>query len=376
MKIMQRALSLLLGILLALLLAACGGPTLPETGDRAIESGHNEAAPPEETSAAALSSRTEADDPEKIGASENPPPETAEAAHGEVFPEDPDNMPDRTPVPLSLQNDNSAAHRQEIRYGEIAELKECYELAAEIGNRYGVWIHIGDLVPRWIWDAGNVPQCDPVLVKRALFRMDATMAVYPEGFFDQLVYGVYTRLDFYIVGFSPVGMGYVTRIQEESPVMGAARSCLCLDAEDDVQIDMLPYTLTHEITHLIDWRVQYVAANEEGHLYSDEAWMALNPDGFRYAWDDEGLELEMYDRYYEYFAYSYGAHNPLEDRATLMGELMSATMDGRAGTEYTLPFPCLRKLDFFFRCVRDSFDTTGWPEETAWEQGLWELQNG
>ena len=55
-KIMQRALSLLLGILLALLLAACGGPTLPETGDRAIESGHNEAAPPEETSAAALSS--------------------------------------------------------------------------------------------------------------------------------------------------------------------------------------------------------------------------------------------------------------------------------------------------------------------------------
>ena len=374
----KRIAALLLTLLMLTGLAACRRGTVPTTAPAPAPA--DAAQPPEpNASADARPDPGERETGAAAGTADEPADTTPDPAAEPVRPgtdesddlNDPDDMPDWIPVALNLQNDNSAAHRQEIRYGEIPELRECYELATEIGNRYGVWIYIGDLVPDWIWDAGNEPQCDPVFVKRALFLMDEVLSVYPEGFFDQLVYGIYTRLDFYIVGFSPVGMGYVSKVQEESAVFGAARSYLCLDAEDDVQIDVLPYTLTHEITHLVDWRVQYVAANEEGHLYSDEAWMALNPEGFVYAWDDNDLELEMYDRYYEYFAYSYGAQNPLEDRATLMGELMDAAMDGRIGEGfYSLPFPCLEKLDFFFRCIRDSFDTSSWPEETVWEWAL------
>ena len=30
----------------------------------------------------------------------------------------------------------------------------------------------------------------------------------------------------------------------------------------------------------------------------------------------------------------------------------------------------LRKLEYLCRCIRDCFDTTGWPETTVWEQVL------
>ena len=34
-------------------------------------------------------------------------------------------------------------------------------------------------------------------------------------------------------------------------------------------------------------------------------------------------------------------------------------------------YPHIReKLDYYCRCIRDSFDTTGWPEVTRWEQPL------
>lgn len=261
-----------------------------------------------------------------------------------------------------------------MRLGERGELTECYELATEIGNRYGIYIYISDLVPDCILEGGNEPQYDPALIKRSLTLINEILAAYPEGFFDQLVYGDYVGLDLFLVGFISIGMGYVSSYWAETEEGLECRSFLCLDIEEDAQIDILSYTLAHEITHLIDFRVQWLSAAEPGHLYSDEAWDSLNPEDFVYAWDDNDLELEMYDRYYEYFAYSYGAHNALEDRATLMGELFSAALDGRAGTEYTLPFPCLEKLDFFFRCIRDSFDTRGWLEETIWEAGLREMR--
>ena len=83
---------------------------------------------------------------------------------------------------------------------------------------------------------------------------------------------------------------------------------------------------------------------------------------------DEDKELAMYDLYFTYFTYSYGAGNPLEDRATLFGNLFQRYFLGEdARTANAFTPECCIKLEFYLACLRDGFDTTGWPEETSWE---------
>ena len=69
---------------------------------------------------------------------------------------------------------------------------------------------------------------------------------------------------------------------------------------------------------------------------------------------------------YRYFVDSYSTINPTEDRARVMEYSMSDygawTFEDAAGLA--------QKLDFYCRCIRQAFDTTGWPEVVRWEQYL------
>jgi hypothetical protein len=55
---------------------------------------------------------------------------------------------------------------------------------------------------------------------------------------------------------------------------------------------------------------------------------------------------------------------PTEDRATLMAMAMyePAGFDGNPGM--------IEKMRYYAECIRDCFDTTGWPETTIWESVL------
>ena len=55
---------------------------------------------------------------------------------------------------------------------------------------------------------------------------------------------------------------------------------------------------------------------------------------------------------------------PTEDRATLFAAAMAKVplLEESPGMQ--------AKLDYYARCIRDCFDTEGWPEVTAWEQPL------
>ena len=69
---------------------------------------------------------------------------------------------------------------------------------------------------------------------------------------------------------------------------------------------------------------------------------------------------------YGYFVDSYSTINPTEDRARVMEYAMSSYgawtfEDAKGLTE---------KLDYYCRCIRQAFDTTGWPEIVRWEQYL------
>ena len=70
-------------------------------------------------------------------------------------------------------------------------------------------------------------------------------------------------------------------------------------------------------------------------------------------------------RYDGWFVDYYACTFPTEDRARIMEYAMA---------EVYWPFegdtPIDDKLAYYSRCIRDCFDTTGWPEKTAWEQAI------
>jgi hypothetical protein len=66
-----------------------------------------------------------------------------------------------------------------------------------------------------------------------------------------------------------------------------------------------------------------------------------------------------------YFITDYALTYPTEDRARLMESAMSNfTWDFEPGSGTR------RKLQYYADCIRDCFDTTGWPATTLWEQVL------
>ena len=69
---------------------------------------------------------------------------------------------------------------------------------------------------------------------------------------------------------------------------------------------------------------------------------------------------------YTCFVDSYSTIKPTEDRARVLEYGMS-----QYGSWTFEDAPVLlAKLDYYCRCIRDAFDTTGWPDQVLWEQYL------
>ena len=92
--------------------------------------------------------------------------------------------------------------------------------------------------------------------------------------------------------------------------------------------------------------------------------MSLQPEGFQYAMSYVDALESLTDL--NYFVSDYSTTYPTEDRADLMEAAMSDdSWAFEAGSG------CRAKMQFYADCIRDCFDTTGWPEITAWEQLLY-----
>lgn len=275
----------------------------------------------------------------------------------------PTKIPQPTKPAVIRQNDNSAAHNREVRYGKRAELNEQYRRATEIGNRYGIDIRIADLVEDSVLNDGDEREYNPEIITAALTAVDRILAAYPEGFFDQLVYGEYSGMEISLIGFCTIGMGFVT-----TDVRGAESvNEMCLDIADYGLIEELDYNLPHELTHMIDFRIEHFKNWESPDLNNyEEKWAELNPKDLVYAYGDSELEELIYDKYPSYFSYSYGCSSPLEDRATFLGELMKNYLTKPEGS-ITMEPEAYAKMEFWCHCCREAFDTKGWPEQTPWE---------
>ena len=240
---------------------------------------------------------------------------------------------------------------------------QLYERAAQLSHRFGVDIRIAEQCSMDYSHYDTYALTDPVFIRDALDILERAMSRYPEGFFRQLTYGSVESIRIELVGALMLKPD-VTTHTDSTGAFAQVRGDYYLIALDGFM--MQERIVFHEVSHLIDSRLEWDSLIREDALYSEDAWLALQPEGFHYAMSYVDMPEEV-RRYIEsdYFVSEYALTYPTEDRATLLAAAME--------NDYWYFEPGSRKsakLQFYAECIRDSFDTDGWPEVTAWEQAL------
>jgi len=208
---------------------------------------------------------------------------------------------------------------------------------------------------------------DEDFLSTGLDLLEQVLSDYPEGFLAQLRYGSCRQIEISLVGHLtpkdlPEGANgftsFVAFVEEHD-----GKTVMVLDVTYGLSLKQHIY---HEFSHIIDARLEFEARYREDALFSEDAWAAFNPDGFDYQWDYHTVDDSIWwDGYDDWFIDSYSRTFPTEDRARSLEYAMF-------GHHY--PFaeegPLRDKLTYYAACIRDGFDTEGWPEVTLWETPL------
>lgn len=254
---------------------------------------------------------------------------------------------------LPLEN-----HVRDFVPAGVATEAAVFERAAQIGERYGVRILVADQCLVHYDSFDTVIVTDPDTINQSLTELEKALCKYPEGFFEQLHYDRKDLLEFSLVG------NLIPLREDEYGQIAAFAQPLA----DKYIIVADAYTANdttfhHELSHVIDHRLQWDTDHSADALYSESTWDTLNPKGFTY---DQTYALH-HDRWNfndRYFISSYSLTYQTEDRAVIFEQAM-------VGNDY--PFgsgPIREKLEYYCECIRDCFDTTGWPEVLPWEEVL------
>ncbi len=200
------------------------------------------------------------------------------------------------------------------------------------------------------------------LIDRALGYVEKALSSYPEGFLQQLYFGEVSEIRIELVG--DITSSNTVMFPDSYGGFSSEEGSL-YRMVFDVRV-MTETEIYHEIAHIIDSRLAWDAANRENAVFSEESWLELQPEGFAYAETYAEIPEEWYE-YSEsgYFVMEYSCRFASEDRATMM----EAAMMGN--TDIFDENPYLRdKLEYYSSCIRDCFNTEGWPEISAWENVL------
>lgn len=232
-------------------------------------------------------------------------------------------------------------------------------------QQYGVNILVGNQCQTEFSDFTAELTEDYEAVSLALDHLQEALDCYPEGFFRQLMFYEVQGVQLHMVGpLTP---------SSDSDRAGGSYNAFTYPGESQfvVVVDVFSCntdTYFHEFSHNIDLFLEYDAMQRQKAPYSEDQWMALNPEGFAYAYDYAAEFEPLSDDYYDYFIDSYSTVSPTEDRARVMEYAMS----DYGSWSFDEHPPLREKLEYYSQCIRDAFDTTGWPEMTVWEQYLQE----
>ena len=237
--------------------------------------------------------------------------------------------------------------------------KAVLKKAEDLSRTYGLNILVGENCDTVFFDFEAEPVTDWNTVSQALDVLEEALEVYPEGFFRQLRYDSIRSVEIHLTGtITATNSEYVDTyeafVQEEYDKHTMAVDILTCRKE----------TYYHEFSHIIDAYLAWDASNRETALFSEEVWNDLNPGWFPgYTWD-YSWERDVWD--YSCFIDSYSTIKPSEDRARVLEYAMAEF----GAYQFDSGTVLLSKLDYYCRCIRDAFDTTGWPDLVLWEQYL------
>ena len=236
-----------------------------------------------------------------------------------------------------------------------------YERAAALSEKYGIEIRIADQCETVYPDFETYPVSDFDAVSSALDVLDFALSRYPEGFFRQLRYGHFRSAQFNLVGGLTARNGFGGDLSYAAFTIEGEG---CLQVVADISMTG-PDTYYHEISHMIDRKLAFDAFCREGALFSEERWLALCPSDFAYREEYGSPETSIWGTSLEnYFIDDYACIRATEDRARILEYAMGG---------YDWPFeaaPLRAKLQYYCACIRDGFDTTGWPAVLPWEEPL------
>ena len=255
---------------------------------------------------------------------------------------------------------------------ETADYGSLTEKAERLENRYGIRILIGDNIPAEFADYTAQTCTDSAFIDGSLSVLENVLSLYPDTYFTQLKGGYYRDIAFYLTGA-------LYPLDASSSISNAGafatESNGTMQLAFDLNDDLSPDTVIHELTHAADYRFA-----GEGLLNEDE-WNSMNPNGFSYYYSYINEKGESYETAGSpdntavsgcpadevWFIDPYSKTYPMEDRARLMETLLS----GR--TPYS---GCFRgqhvqeKLSWYFRFLRETLDDGSWPSRTSWEEAL------
>ena len=272
-----------------------------------------------------------------------------------------------TRISCKGENLNLTEMTDEIQSGDAVS-EELYEKARKIGEKHGVTIKIADQCETEYSDYKAEQNLNGDKISRGLDIIDLSLSSYPEGFLEQLHFGYLREIEINLMG------DISARHEIEEDKNGFDSFVAFVEQNDEKHMmvfdlsrgQLMEQDLYHEISHLIDKKLQNMVDNEKEIKFSEEGWAALNPSDFAYCQDYTDVpDAYYYDGYDDYFIDIYSRTFPSEDRARILEYAM-------IGAEFCFDtYPGLvEKLDYYAQCIRDGFDTTGWPEVTKWEEML------
>lgn len=237
--------------------------------------------------------------------------------------------------------------------------KEIGQKVAELSQRFGLDIRIAEQCALDYSHYEADILTDPYSIRDALRILELALNHYPDGFLRQLPYGQLQQLRIELVT-NIRGKEQVDTYPTSVDGFAQEKFDHYLIVFDSMVLDT--QTVYHELSHVIDKHLEWDALLRPQALFSEATWLSLQPEGFRYAnsYVDMPDDVAVYENS-GYFISRYAMTFPTEDRATLMAQIISDKTllqenPGMAG-----------KMRYYAACIRDCFDTDGWPESTVWE---------
>ena len=247
--------------------------------------------------------------------------------------------------------------------------------AKALEDKYGIRVFIGANIPAEFADYSAGQLEETTVIDGSLSVLENALSAYPDSYFRALKGDYYRDIAFYLTGA-------LRPLNAESNISNAGafatESNGTMQLAFDLNDDLSPDTVIHELTHAADYRFAGEGTLDEG------LWNSMNPEGFSYYYayiDENGVSYEFSGSPDHtamngcapddiWFIDPYSKTFPMEDRARLMENLLSGHSpykDCFAGHHVQ------EKLSFYFRFLRETLGDDTWPAQTAWEEALSEF---